>query len=331
MPNAGNYVWVLLPLVFIISWRLKWLYRLTFIYVSLMCLVAAFIPEWHLIFKPFGVNGGALSPILRGECIVFYCLFLNFCLLLSVKIPSLSRWTEWLGWIIFAVLLFYGGGGLIPIFTNPSLAAVAAILCLGFSKRNNLLAGLACCLLTFSRAGILAWGIGFALTYWWLWFQASRRIAILAWSATLALLGCGVYYIAHETAQRDLMWSRFWDIYADAGWVTRALGTGPGTFSTWYENEQGAMLKYGTALIEQFHHVHNDYLEALGDFGIIGIGLIAASLFYAVRRAAFTQLIPLAILAGVMLIYFPLHYPTTLLLGMVFLKRAVDSSERAKG
>jgi O-antigen ligase len=78
-----------------------------------------------------------------------------------------------------------------------------------------------------------------------------------------------------------------WSLISDAGWTGRAwVGYGAGSYrwiSPPYQAEQKEMQRDGK-LFYRAIHAHNDWLEMLADWGIVGLLLVSVALLWLGRR-----------------------------------------------
>jgi O-antigen ligase len=139
-----------------------------------------------------------------------------------------------------------------------------------------------CCsfglVLTVSRGGWL--GLALALIVWPLWVRRgrwwTRVVRMVAVSVTIVGLGSILYVaspvvagrldaMAKESGEwtRPIMWRGAWQIFLEHRW----FGSGGGSYNLLFE-------KYRPAIYQmEPQWAHNDYLNTLSDYGMIGFGL----------------------------------------------------------
>jgi O-antigen ligase len=122
-------------------------------------------------------------------------------------------------------------------------------------------------------------------------------------------------------------------------WLDRPLfGSGLGGFNYLYPQYQEAHV--GLIDSRSLHGVwlfagatHNEYIQALAVFGLVGCALIAAFLWLALKQRASDplanwSLISLSVLAGLSAVNFPLQNPSTAAIGAVALALALKPGEQ---
>jgi O-antigen ligase len=177
---------------------------------------------------------------------------------------------------------------------------VTALLAVDLTGRRRLLAigtlavEIAALALTYSRggyAGLAAFALAFAFLLW-----PVRRRAWPVLLVTVVVAGCAALALPSvgqragsigldpedTTQSRLFIWRTALHLWqAHAVW-----GTGLGTFNAAYPayRPPGVLATY--AVLRVPGSAHNDYLQLLGEVGVIGTGLVAVALAWGVWRAA---------------------------------------------
>ncbi|HEY0968883.1 MAG TPA: O-antigen ligase family protein [Opitutaceae bacterium] len=144
--------------------------------------------------------------------------------------------------------------------------------------------------LTISRGAWFA--LALALTVWPLLIPGrSWRLRIAVAAGVLGLsLACGAAIIASVPSvkarfvalaaeggesTRPIMWKGAWALFRDEP----ILGTGAGSYNILFERYRPAGFR------DEPQWAHNDYLNTLSDYGLVGAGLVAGGFLWALARA----------------------------------------------
>lgn len=143
--------------------------------------------------------------------------------------------------------------------------------------------------LTLSRAALLGAGVGaimmLVLSLWFVW-RSNRHLfgMIVIGGLVAALLGGAVLYqvgadnlrrrMANSPVEADLRWN-IWESGLQQHALSPVVGTGARTFK-----DYGQTLRQPDAPAHQLDPVfmHNEYLQMMGDYGWIGLGLFAIAI-----------------------------------------------------
>jgi hypothetical protein len=137
---------------------------------------------------------------------------------------------------------------------------------------------------TFSRGGWVATGLSLAVLALWLFQQRGYRLQVAIISAALLALGTFVAFKAklspnrfeqiYLSAQRDNTRFPIWGVAANMWHEHLWWGVGPGHFDHRYPQYRPEDWR----LQARPDRVHNDYLNTLADWGMVG-GLLAGGMF----------------------------------------------------
>lgn len=191
------------------------------------------------------------------------------------------------------------------------------LLCLLF-----LMGGL---LISRSRAAWFATALGSIYVLWEYprvrLFALKYRLHILFPVVGLIILA-GLYLIRPDSADGRLL---VWRVSSEVVMQKPLLGHGPGSFSSVYPLAQGEFFKthpesHFAALADDITTPFNEYLSIAIQFGVLGLLVFGALLWFTVRRA--TNRLPVAILIGLCVFGF-FSYPFIQLLFIVVLTAGI--------
>ena len=243
-----------------------------------LILAVAALATWQLLLA--AILGGDLVGVVKDTMSVVYAL-----LAAALLLPNLASGGPRVGTrllvlaalMLSAITLLEGGGSRASgTFSNPNLtgawlgAAFLVILLSGFPRRVSiralvLLPILLALLATGSFAAISALAIAFVFWCSRRW-QFSRLQSLLSLTAGVGLsyllilwvdtLG-GASRVDRSFNSRNVRWSLGWE-----EWLSNPLGIGPGNYAA---NTSSALGRT---------EIHSDYLQALVETGLVGLGLL---------------------------------------------------------
>lgn len=243
--------------------------------------------------------------------IILLFVFLAF---LRVKI-DLRSWLL-VGSVVMGVgiLLSSTRTEMTPFITNPSMAATFVVLASRVAPWAILPA-----LFAHSYTACITWFIATL-------FRCRRRVPPLLW-AGLFCIGLGGYLkLGHIPDNgRFQAWTTHFTWWLGEGWRTIFLGAGAGSTKVWYP--LNAMLKSVDGQANIVWLLHNDFLQATIEYGLIGMALILGVFFELFTIVDAEDRVILLAYAVASMTNFPAHYALTAFVVWDLFKRNLLADE----
>lgn len=314
--GASWMIVFLLPLLFI---RVnKWLNP----FIIYSYLLGIFITESPFIRTDFPLR---VFVAAQNQALGYLVLLLIFVLVMKLEIPTekIEKFLAYLG--AFNILLtvaltpldqpFISG-----IIFNKSMNAIFNLMLLPYVlARFKSVALLFFCVATVihsqSSSGMIA------LTLMACYFFRKNKLLVVLFAVACVLLRCVVMHRPIPYMDRIDGWLFFFKTFTVRDWI---FGRGPGAFFSYGVFEQHTAnfnvsqdLKSGNGL---FVWLHNDYLQALYEFGACGIMCLIPALYHVVKKAnnlVTYTLIPFLVGCA---FYYPSHWSFHLVVAFCVLK-----------
>lgn len=302
---------LVLGLGVLLIWKLRWrskIFPISLTYLLAVTVASGFMMGFHpnppgLAPLPLGLRISSLAPL---SILLTFLTFIHLRLNLRIEL----RWVSLV--LLLAIMVSPHPTRLVYLMDNPSMAATAVVLC--SAGAPWMLPGLLAIVFTHSYTAFLVFLVSFFYHFRHRW-----KLLLPAAAAMAAFFYVTVHRIPDNG--RLAMWgdyTKFWwrwdwsmqwfQIPMDPlrKWLVHWFGMGLGTTWTYFPLMRLGASPGDYAMVSNW--LHNDWLQALPETGIVGACLLVFSAAKLLHLANEKQRGELLAFYVAMLTNFPLHY-----------------------